>query len=169
MYCLGEEGILMRMKSYITISNGLTWSVDKRKMYYIDTPTGEVVAFWNDGKTGSIDSGKVVIRIPPEMGRPDGMTIDAEGKLWIAHYGGAAVRRWDPDNGKLLKTVIVPERNVTSCTFGGADLDILYITTARQSNSAEDPEKYPLSGGLFSCKPGAKGVRANLFGQIPSR
>lgn len=169
LYCLGAEGILMRKKSGITISNGLAWSADRRKMFYIDTPTREVVAFYYDDKTGTIDSGKVVITIPPEMGAPDGMTIDAEGKLWIAHYGGAAVRRWDPDDGTLLKTVFVPARNVTSCTFGGADLDNLYITTARQGNSEEDLIKYPLSGGLFSCKPGVKGVRTNFFGQIPSR
>ncbi len=167
LYCLGEGGNMQRMKSGVTISNGIVWSADKRKMYYIDTPTREVVMFCYDDETGRIDSGRVVIRIPQEMGGPDGMTIDAEGKLWIAHYGGGAVRRWDPDNGKLLKTVNVPAKNVTSCAFGGADLDILYITTARQGNSAEDLAKYPYSGGLFSCRPGVKGVKANLFGQNP--
>lgn len=169
LYRLGEGGSLLRMKSGVTISNGLVWSADKRTMYYIDTPTREIVAFSYDDKTGRIDSGKVAIRIPPEMGGPDGMTIDAEGKLWIAHYGGAAVRRWDPVHGELLETIHVPAKNVTSCAFGGPDLDILFITTARQGNSAEDLQKYPYSGGLFSCKPGVKGVRANLFGQNPSK
>ena len=168
LYRLDQKGVFTKMISGVTISNGIAWTADRKKMYYIDTPTGTVRGFAYDDRTGNIDTGQVVIRISHEMGSPDGMTIDAEGKLWIALYGGFAVRRWDPQTGKMIFTVEVAAKNVTSCTFGGSDLDILYITTARQGNSPEELAKYPASGGVFSCKTGFKGLPANYFGEQES-
>jgi sugar lactone lactonase YvrE len=97
------------------------------------------------------------------MGGPDGMTIDAEGKLWVAHWGGSMIGRWDPETGELIARIEVPAPNVTSCAFGGPDLNILYITTA----GGDDPkmlEKYPLAGSVFRAYPGVKGVKADFFG-----
>jgi sugar lactone lactonase YvrE len=146
-------------------SNGIVWTSNHRKMYYIDTPCSCVVEYSYDESTGKIDSSRMAIQIPKELGYPDGMTIDSEDKLWIAHWGGFGVYRWDPQSGKLMETVKVPAKNVTSCAFGDDRLDILYITTARQGNSEEELKQYPLSGGLFKIKPGVKGVHAFYFGQ----
>jgi sugar lactone lactonase YvrE len=148
-----------------SISNGIVWTSNHKKMYYIDTPCSCVMEYSFNELTGKIDSARMAVRIPTELGYPDGMTIDSQDKLWIAHWGGFGVYRWDPLNGKLMETFKVPAKNVTSCAFGGDKLDILYITTARKGNSEEELIQYPLSGGLFKVIPGVRGVEAFYFGQ----
>jgi sugar lactone lactonase YvrE len=132
-------------------------------MYFIDTPTSSVQAFEYDDTTGGISNREVVIKIPPEEGYPDGMSIDANDNLWIALWGGKAVAQCDPETGKILQKVYVPAPNVSSCAFGGKDLKTLYITTAREGLSKEQLKKYPLSGGLFAIELPTKGVPANFF------
>lgn len=133
----------------IRISNGLTWSPDHKTFYYIDTPTRQVTAFDYDLATGQIAEPRAVVRIPDGLGWPDGMTSDTDGNLWIAMWGGAQVTKWDPRTGKLLEQIPVPALQSSSCIFGGADLNELYITSARKGMSQADLQKYPLSGGLF--------------------
>jgi sugar lactone lactonase YvrE len=82
-------------------------------------------------------------------GAPDGMTIDAEGKLWVALWGGNCVARFDPHSGRLLQKIIIPAPNVSSCAFGGENLEMLYITTARAWMSSDKLNEFPLSGGVF--------------------
>jgi len=145
----------------VNISNGLIWSLDNKILYYIDTGCQSVHAFDYDLETGSISNRRVVIEIPREMGVPDGMTIDSEGKLWVCMWGGGCVVRWDPVTRKLLHSIKLPTSYVTSCAFGGKDLKDLYITTA--SNLA-DLSKEPLAGSLFVVRNcGYKGVVANEF------
>ena len=132
-------------------------------MYYNDTPTGTIQGFDYDDKTGAISNRRVVVRIPKGGGGPDGMTIDADGNLWVALWGSGTVRKFDPRTGQLLQKVIVPVPNVSSCAFGGKNLDILYITTARAWMNEEKLKQFPLSGGLFAVKPGVKGVRAKFY------
>jgi len=163
LYRLDPDLTLHTMQTGVTTSNGLAWSLDKKILYYIDTDTRKVVAYNYDQDEGSISDGRDVITIPNEMGLPDGCTIDAEGMLWIALWGGYAVGRWNPANGELLCKIEVPAKQVTSCTFGGEALDTLYITTARRQLSEEELLKYPHSGGLFECKPGVKGLKADFF------
>jgi len=146
-----------------TVSNGMAWSPDHRYFYYTDTPTYEVWRFKYDPVTAGISHRKTVITIPEAYGGPDGMTIDNEGMLWIAHWGGGCVRRWDPDKGEVLQTIRVEAPNVTSCSFGGRELDILYITTARSGLNRAALTRFPHSGGLFSCRPGVKGSPARFF------
>ena len=109
-------------------------------------------------ESGEIVLDKAVIHIPEEMGSPDGMAVDAEGMLWIAHYGGFGVYRWNPESGKLLDKIDVPVPNVTSCAFAGEEMDWLIITTARENLSDEDLRKYPGSGGIFYIKTEVKGI-----------
>ena len=164
LYIVNEDGSYHEVFGGVTVSNGIIWSKDHKIMYYIDTPLGTVRAWNYDLESGAITNERIVITVPREMGGPDGMTIDAEGKLWIAHWGGSMVGRWDPDTGKLLARIEVPVPNVTSCAFGGPDLDILYITTA----GGDDPkilENYPLAGSVFRAYPGVKGVKADFFGR----
>ncbi len=164
LYRYGTDGVLKKMLDSVTISNGIVWTSDHKTMYYIDTPTQQVKRFRYDEQTGEIYPDGVAVTIPKNMGSPDGMTIDEEDMLWIAHWGGYGVYRWNPQTGKLLQKIAVPAKNVTSCAFGGEKLDYLYITTASSGNTPEELEKYPASGGLFIVKPGVKGVKAYFYG-----
>jgi len=163
LYRLDFSGQLKKVISPVTISNGLAWSPDEKLMYFIDTPTGEVSTFTYDKQTGDIVYKETAVRIPNEMGSPDGMTIDQEGMIWVAHWGGSRVTRWDPHIGKQLDEVRVPAPNVTSCTFGGQNLDELYITTARQGLTDEELSLSPQAGGLFKVKTKVKGMVGQVY------
>lgn len=165
LYRVNTDLSIHIMKTGVTTSNGIAWSGDKKTMYYIDTSTHKVIAHNYDDTTGQLSSPYDAINIPEHMGKPDGCTLDAEGMIWIALWGGYAAGRWDPRTGTLLCKVEVPAKNVTSCAFGRENLDTLYITTARTSASEEELLLYPYSGGLFTVKPGVKGIRANHFGK----
>ena len=147
----------------VSISNGITWSLDGSKMYYIDTPTRQIIEYVFDNRKGDISNGRIAVQIADTLGHPDGMTIDAEGKLWVGMWGGNAVCRFDPDTGELIDRIEVPARNVTSCAFGGENLETLYITTASVGMTEELKRKYPHAGGLFKVKPGVKGVKVYYF------
>lgn len=163
LYRIGYDGKFTKMIDSVTTSNGIIWSPDETKMYYVDTPTSVVIEYDYDKKTDSIANPRTVIRIPRELGYPDGMTIDRNGNLWIAHWGGSGVYCWNPATGNLLARVEVPAKNVTSCAFGGTNLDTLFITTARSGNSEEALKKYPQSGSLFIAYPGTKGIPSHSF------
>lgn len=137
-------------------SNGLAWSRDDRTMYYIDTPTLEVSAFDYDPDTGAMTNRRAVVRFDAADGRPDGMTIDTAGNLWVALYDGSGVVCCDPRTGRTLERINTSASKTTSCAFGGPDLRDLYITSAQ---AADEPE----SGGLFVCRPGVQGVPAFSF------
>ncbi len=147
----------------ISISNGIIWSIDGTKMYYIDTPTAKVMEYDFDISTGSINNGRVAVEIPDSLGFPDGMTIDEEGKLWIGMWSGHAVCRFDPESGDLIERIMIPAKNVTSCAFGGEKLDTLYITTASVGMDEEEKENYPNAGGLFKVVPGVKGIESSFY------
>lgn len=151
------------MLDQVTNSNGLVWSPDQTTMYYIDTSTRRVDAFDYRVETGQIDRRRTVISVPEELGKPDGMTIDAEGMLWVALFGGGRVTRWDPRTGRLLQTVHVPAARTSSCAFGGPHWEGLYITTARSGASAEELHAQPQAGGLFVARPGVAGLPGFAF------
>ncbi|MFC0472638.1 SMP-30/gluconolactonase/LRE family protein [Halalkalibacter kiskunsagensis] len=163
LYRLDPSGQITKMVSSVTISNGLAWSPDRKFMYYIDTPTREVAVYSYDEASGEIIYIKACVQIPEGMGNPDGMTIDSEGMIWVAHWGGARVTRWNPHTGTLLEEIPLPAKNVTSCTFGGENLDELYITTAKIGMTESELERYPGSGNLFRVKTNYKGLPANPF------
>jgi sugar lactone lactonase YvrE len=133
-------------------------------MYFIDSTTQCVQCFLFDAEKAEIKFEKVVIEIDKKLGTPDGMTIDEEGMLWIAHYDGFAVGRWNPATGKLLEKIELPVPQVTSCAFGGENLDNLIITTAREKMNEEDLKNYPDSGNIFVAKTNVKGVTRFRFG-----
>jgi len=165
LYRIKHNGEFVKMIDSVTTSNGIIWSPDDKKMYYVDTPTSVVVAYDYNKSTDTITNPRIVIRIPREMGFPDGMTIDCNGNLWIAHWGGSGVYCWNPETGKLLARVEIPAKNVTSCAFGGTKLDTLFITTARIGNSEEMLTKHPQSGSLFMAFPDTRGIPSNSFSQ----
>ncbi|MDP5276592.1 SMP-30/gluconolactonase/LRE family protein [Chengkuizengella axinellae] len=163
LYCLDTNLSVRKMIHPVSTSNGLAWSQDHKTMYYIDTPTQQVVAYDYSIESGEITNKKVAVEIPAAEGGPDGMTIDAEGKLWVAHWGGYKVSRWDPQTGKQIDEIKVPAKQVTSCTFGGDNLDELFITTANVGLESVELEKFPHSGGLFSIKTNIKGTQSYEF------
>lgn len=152
VYVFDDQNTCTKRIESVTISNGLAWSSDHTILYYIDTPTFQVVAYDYDEATGNINNKRTVVRIPNSEGYPDGMTIDSEGMLWIAHWDGAQVARWDPSTGKKIYSIALPVDRVTSCTFGGDDLSDLYITTASVGLTEKQIEEQPLAGALFVIK-----------------
>lgn len=148
----------------VGISNGLGWSPDGATMYYIDTIAGHVRAFDYHAASGEIMNGRVVVAFPETEGFPDGMTVDSEGCIWVAHWSGYRVTRWNPATGECLSTIRIPAKNVTSCAFGGPELDELYITTARDSMTEAELAEYPHSGGVYRVKTAVKGMPAFVFG-----
>ena len=162
LYRLDADGRVHTMLEHVTISNGIDWSDDGRLMYYVDTPTGSIDVFDFDVADGSIANRRSVTRVEAGAGWPDGLTLDAEGYLWVALWSGGAVRRYSPD-GVLDRVVPVPVSHPTSCTFGGADFGDLYITSASCALTPEARLQQPLAGGLFRCRPGVCGRPAHRF------
>lgn len=157
-----ESGKATRMLEKLTITNGMAFSLDNHLLYHIDSPLRRVHSYRFHAEDGIIDHEKTVIRIPDMLGGPDGMTRDAEGKLWIAHWGGHGVYRWDPETGGLMEKLPVPAPHVTSCAFVGPDLDHMVITTARKEMSEDALKEYPQSGDVFIAKMPVRGTAPNL-------
>ncbi|WP_416909975.1 SMP-30/gluconolactonase/LRE family protein [Paracoccus sp. (in: a-proteobacteria)] len=162
LYRVDPDGSFARKESGVTVSNGLGWSPDSGTFYFVDTVPGLIYAYDSAPGTGSLDNRRVFARIPPEDGRPDGLAIDSEGGVWCALWDGWGLRRYRPD-GTLDFMIELPVPRPTSLCFGGAANDTLFITSARTRLPASTLSEAPLSGGLFSCKPGISGLTSNLF------
>jgi sugar lactone lactonase YvrE len=165
LYCLEGTGRDYRVShklSDITVANGLDWSPDNKRMYYIDSPTQRVDVFDFDADAGRISNRRPFIQIPQSEGLPDGMTVDAEGHLWVALFYAGKLRRYAPD-GHAEMEVNVPATLTTSCAFGGAGLDELYITTARHRLTPTEAADQVYAGGIFICRPGPIGRPPFLF------
>ncbi len=152
LYRLDADGAVQIALIGVTISNGLEWSPDGTVAYYVDTPSGAIDVFDYDSSSG-LTGRRTFAEVPSDDGHPDGLTVDAQGGVWVALYGGSQVRHYSPA-GTLEEIVTVPATNVTACTFGGSQLDRLYITTSREG--LEDGEE-PLAGSLFEVDPGVHG------------
>lgn len=161
LYAIGKERVPKKKLANLTISNGMAWTEDNSIFYFIDSPTRQIQKFDFNHESGEIKFKGVSIEVPEELGTPDGMCIDREGMLWVAHYGGSGVYRWNPKSGKLLEKVELPVPHVTSCCFGGENLDQLLITTARENLSPKELEKYPQSGDVFLVKTNTQGYLPN--------
>jgi sugar lactone lactonase YvrE len=162
LYRLDADLTVSPMLADVTISNGLDWTADGATMYFIDTPTRQVDRFSFEPSTGSIGQRETAVSIRPGAGNPDGMTLDAEDHLWVALWDGWAVERYAPD-GSLELRVDVPAAQTSSCTFGGSDLDLLFITTAQKEFPVGGKPDQPHAGGLFACRPGVRGRPAHRF------
>ena len=158
MHRLDPDGTVHHCFGDLTISNGLEWSPDGTKAYYTDTPTARVDVF-DYGRDSGLSDRRPFAVLPEGAGWPDGLTVDAEGGVWVAVYGGACVRRYGPD-GALDAVVEVSTPKPTACTFGGDDLDVLYITSTREDLPAGTE---PLAGALFAVRSGVRGQPARIF------
>ena len=157
LYRLDPHGSVTTVLTGVTISNGLAWSPDGGTAYYIDTPIRRVDAFDYDG---ALTRRRTVVEVPEEAGMPDGMTVDADGRVWVALWGGGAVHCYTPA-GTLVERVELPVTQVTACAFGGPELDQLYITPSRQ---AVEEGSQPEAGALFRHRPGVRGLPVLTFG-----
>lgn len=162
LYRLSPDLSCVRIDSNYIVTNGPAWSADNKTLYHNDSVNGRVYAFDFDLESGSVSNKRVFLQFSQEDGSPDGMTTDAEGGLWIAHWGASKVTRHAPD-GKVLHTVMLPCSQITSCTFGGPGLTTLFITSAANGLSREQLEQEPLAGGLFALNLDIAGVPANQF------
>jgi sugar lactone lactonase YvrE len=165
LYSFSCDGSLKTLLTGTRISNGLTWSPDYQTFYHIDTPSRQVTAYDYSLETGAISSPRVAVTIPNDLGWPDGMTSDVDGMLWVAMWGGAKITRWDPATGQLVESFALPGLNITSCIFGGALHNELYVTSARKGLSSDQLAKYPLSGGLFRIKTRVTGMPTFAYGK----
>lgn len=158
LYRLDPDGTVTSVLDRVTISNGLGWSPDGSRAFYNDTETLQVAVFDYDREAG-LTHRRTFVEIPADVGRPDGLTVDADGGVWVAINHGGAVHRYGPD-GALDEVIELPTPGVTACTFGGDRLDELFITTSRENvPEGEDP----VAGSLFRAEVGVTGQPVREF------
>jgi len=146
-----------------TVSNGIAWAPDDRTMYFADSRAATVYAYDFDLDSGVIHNRRVFLQTYEIGGRPDGATVDAEGYYWCALIHGGAIARFDP-RGRLVARIELPVRQPTMCTFGGEDLDILYVTSSTALVPEAERESQPLAGALFAIRDlGVKGLPEPMF------
>ena len=157
LYRLDADGRCALMDQGFHIANGLGWSPDDRLFYFTDSGTRRIYVYDFDPDTGAIENRRHFVEVPEGVGVPDGLTVDAEGFVWSAHWDGWCVTRYDPD-GKVDRVINVPVPRPTSCAFGGPDLATLYVTSARIRLSAQQLAEAPLSGSVFAIQAGMRGL-----------
>ncbi|NQS92106.1 MAG: SMP-30/gluconolactonase/LRE family protein [Chloroflexi bacterium] len=157
LYCLTPGGELSTMDSMLKGPNGMGWSPDHKTMYLVDCFAQLIYSYDFDPEEGQISNRRIFAEIPAVNGMPDGLTVDSDGFIWNAHWGGWRVTRYDPD-GKIEREIKLPVQNVTSCIFGGEDLGELYITTAWFLLSEDERKEQPFAGDVFRVRPGVTGL-----------
>ncbi|WP_173923942.1 SMP-30/gluconolactonase/LRE family protein [Agromyces sp. Marseille-P2726] len=157
VYRLDPDGSVVTVLERVTVSNGLEWSPDGTRAYYNDTATSAIAVFDYDREAGFTN--RRVFAELPDDGRPDGLTVDAEGGVWTAVSNGSAVYRYS-STGALEERLTVPASKVTACTFGGDALDRLFITTSQENVDTSDD---PLAGSLFFADVGVRGMPVRTF------
>jgi sugar lactone lactonase YvrE len=158
VYRLDPDRSVRVVLEAVTVSNGLEWSPGGSHAYYNDTDTHRTDVFDYDAQSG-LTGRRTFVEVPADVGRPDGLAVDAEGGVWVAINRGGAVHRYTPE-GNLDAVVEVPARKVTACTFGGQQLDQLFVTTSREDLQ---PGEDPLAGSVFRADPGFQGLPAREF------
>jgi sugar lactone lactonase YvrE len=159
LYRVRPDGGADQVLTGLRASNGMGWSPDGTILYHVDTPIGSITAY----ETGDPARPRVLTRIARQDGLPDGLAVDADGGIWVALFGGSAIRRYRPD-GTLDRHVPMPVSHPTSLAFGGDRLDILYVTTSRHRLDATEQARQPLAGAVLALIPPVPGTPVGLFG-----
>lgn len=158
-----ERRCTLAFDANYAVTNGPTWSLDGRTLFFNETANRKVHAFDFDPATGTLSNQRLFLRFADDDGYPDGMTTDANGRLWIAHWGGACVTCHDPVTAQELARIGLPTDHVSNCCFGGPDLKTLFITTARFELSDAQLAAQPLAGALFYIDLDQAGRAPNLY------
>ncbi len=164
LYRYGADGRCVRHALGFAVTNGPTWSLDGRTIYVNDTVRGRVNAYDVDAASGALSNHRLFLQFAEGDGFPDGMTTDAAGRLWIAHWGGACVSCHDPRSGVELARIALPTSHITNIAFGGSQLRTMYVSSARFGLTPEQLKAEPLAGGLFAIDTDTAGLPANRFG-----
>ena len=162
-HAYGADGRCVRHALGFAVTNGPAWSLDGRTIFINDTVNGNVFAWDFDVDSGALSNQRLWLRFAPDDGLPDGMTLDAQGHLWIAHWGGRCVTCHDVASAKELQRIELPVSQVTNLAFGGADLCTLFISSARVGLSEPQLQIEPLAGGLFCVAMPTPGLPASAF------
>jgi sugar lactone lactonase YvrE len=163
LYRLDGDGSVREVVANITVSNGTDWNLADDTMYYVDSMTHRIDVFDYDSATGSISNRRPLVEVPGDLGAPDGLTVDAEGFIWVAVYGASRVQRYSPA-GKLDGEITLPASQITSMAFGGEGYRDLYITSATEDFDEVDFVREPAGGALFRTRPGIAGRAPNIYG-----
>lgn len=161
LYRLDRSGACRTVRTGVKISNGLGWSPDGATMYYTDSPLGVIFAFDFSVENGTLSNERVFATV--QDGFPDGLAVDSEGFVWSAIWDGWRVNRFAPD-GSLERSLSLPVQRPTSCTFGGADLTELFITSAKDGLSDAELSEQPEAGHVFRVQTQVAGLPAFKFG-----
>ena len=163
LYRLDPDTRITCMKTSVICANGLGWSPDNLVFYFTESFRYGIYAYDFDSATGNISKRRLFASIGRNLdGFPDGLTVDEEGYVWSVHNAVGRVVRYSP-SGAIDRVIEIPVPRPTSCIFGGDHLDVLYITSARETMTAEEIAEAPLSGSLFAMKPGVKGLPEPYF------
>jgi len=154
---IDPDGRMTTLFDSVACANGTCFSPDGKTMYFADTNAATMWSFDYDPTRGTLGNRRIVASFKDQLGAPDGACVDAEGFIWNAQWNGRRVVRFAPD-GRVDRVVEMPVLNPTCVAFGGAELDTLYISTARYQMTAEQLAADPQSGALFALRPGVKGL-----------
>jgi sugar lactone lactonase YvrE len=157
LYRLDSDRSLHELDTSLVLSNGMGVSPDGKILYVAEMFAYKITAYDYDNETGHVSKRRTFVDFPESDGMPDGLTVDREGCVWTAHWGGWRVTRYEP-NGKLERTIRVPAEIVTSVGFGGVEMDELFITTAWYSLDEQQRKGQPQAGDLFRIKTDIKGI-----------
>lgn len=163
LYRMDADLTVTRMQPNVICSNGTDWSPDGRTMYYTESFRYAIFAYDFDPESGAIANRRIFAEVGRSAGAfPDGLTVDADGFVWSNQVGPGRIVRYDPD-GRIERAVQLPVPRATGCTFGGDGLDILYVTSARETMTPAQLREAPLSGSLFATQPGVRGLKPASF------
>lgn len=165
LYKVNANLIYEKMDQPFIIPNGIAWNKKNTAMYVVDSMMKKIFRYDFNLEKGAISNKTVLVDTATEMGLPDGMAIDEDDNLWVAFWQGQSVMQYDTNTGKLLGRINVPAFIPSSCCFGDEDMSTLYITSSRKYDTAENIEKFPQAGGLFSIRPGVKGTPTQFFNE----
>lgn len=165
LYRVDADLTYKKMDEHFVIPNGMAWNKNNTKMYIVDSSMKKIFCYDFDLDRGSIYNKKTWVDTSAEKGMPDGMTIDENDNLWVSFWKGQSVCCFDGKTGAVLTRICIPAMIPSSCCFGGDDLATLFITSSRKYDTAENKQKFPFSGALFSVCPGVRGMPASFFNE----
>jgi sugar lactone lactonase YvrE len=164
LYMVDTDMSIKTVMSDVNQLNGIGWSSDDKRMYIVDTHNFKLLAFDYDVESGEASGCSASCEIPSDFGYADGMCMDADDNVWIAHWVSGKISKWNPRTGELIETVQMPVPHATCCGFGGENYDVMFVTTARLwIDEAELETMYSNAGGIYTFKPGVQGRESYMF------